>query len=142
RILEVTTSANNDDLVLDFFAGSATVADAVLQQNALDNGNRRFIMVQLDEILKRETEFKTVADVARMRIVKACGKIQENTSVESVDTGFRALSVDSTNMADVLRKPDQVDQLTLDELRTSINPGRSSEDRPGLILVLSSSSVN
>lgn len=128
RILEVTTSANNDDLVLDFFAGSATVADAVLQQNALDNGNRRFIMVQLDEILKRETEFKTVADVARMRIVKACGKIQENTSVESVDTGFRALSVDSTNMADVLRKPDQVDQLTLDELRTSINPGRSSED--------------
>lgn len=128
RILEVTTSANNDDLVLDFFAGSATVADAVMQQNALDNGNRRFIMVQLDEMLRRETDFKTVADVARMRIVKAREKIQGITSAEWADTGFRSLSIDSTNMADVLRKPDQVDQLTLDELRTSINPGRSSED--------------
>src|SRR5699024_1394765 len=108
---------------------------AVLAQNANDGGERRFIMVQLDEPTATTSEaaktgYTTYAQVSRERIRRASAKLVDESGLETgdLDSGFRALKIDSTNMADVLKNPDQVDQLTLEQLRTSIKPGRTSED--------------
>jgi len=128
-------TTDENDLVLDFFAGSGTTAHAVLAQNANDGGERRFIMVQLDEPTATTSEaaktgYTTYAQVSRERIRRASAKLVDESGLETgdLDSGFRALKIDSTNMADVLKNPDQVDQLTLEQLRTSIKPGRTSED--------------
>lgn len=128
-------TTDENDLILDFFAGSGTTAHAVLAQNANDGGERRFIMVQLDEPTVTASEaaktgYTTYAQMSRERIRRASAKLVDESRLETgtLDSGFRALKIDSTNMADVLKKPDQVDQLTLEQLRTSIKPGRTSED--------------
>lgn len=104
-------------------------------QNAEDGGARRFILVQIDEIPHPKSEaaktgFQTIAAIARERIRRAGHKVLENGGLISgdLDVGFRALRIDTTNMADVLRSPDEADQFALDELESSIKPHRSGED--------------
>ncbi|MFL1596219.1 site-specific DNA-methyltransferase [Rhodococcus ruber] len=133
RILEHATGL--DSLILDFFGGSGTTAEAVLAKNAEDGGARRFILVQIDEIPHPKSEaaktgFQTIAAIARERIRRAGHKVLENGGLISgdLDVGFRALRIDTTNMADVLRSPDEADQFALDELESSIKPHRSGED--------------
>lgn len=121
------------DIVLDFFAGSATTADAVMQLNYEDGESRRFIMVQLPEeysedSLAKGLGFETIAETARERVRRAGGRIRERGEATQSDTGFRSLRVDSTNMTDVLRVPDDTDQLALDSLARSVKKDRSSED--------------
>lgn len=129
--------ANNtrDGVVLDFFAGSATTAHAVLEANAEDGLNRRFIMVQLDEVPDPNSEaakegFRTIAELARERIrrVAASMTIAEAHADWSKDSGFRVLKIDSSNMRDVFYRPDEIKKDDLFGQVDNIREGRSSED--------------
>ncbi|HMN13077.1 MAG TPA: site-specific DNA-methyltransferase [Bellilinea sp.] len=122
-------------VVLDFFAGSATTAHAVLHLNAEDGGNRRFIMVQLPEPTKEESVaaqagYTTIAEIAKERIRRAGKKILEGDCHEdwSKDIGFRVLKVDTSNMMDVYYTPDALDQTSLPGLTSNIKPDRTPED--------------
>jgi adenine-specific DNA-methyltransferase len=124
-----------DAVVLDFFAGSGTTAQAVFEQNAADGGHRRFIMVQLDEELDANSlaakkGYATIAEVSRERIRRAGKKIigESGLTADGLDVGFRALKVDTTNMAGVLLRPDETDQAQLAGLEDSVKPDRSGED--------------
>jgi len=135
RILELATSPDQHDLVLDFFAGSATTAHAVMAQNAGDGGNRRFIMVQLDERTDEKSEafragFRSIPEVSRERIRRAGRKLLEGQCHPgwNRDVGFRALRVDTSNMRDVYYRPDELTQSDLFDLVDNVKPDRSAED--------------
>lgn len=128
-------NVRDGDVVMDFFAGSGTTADAVMQLNAEDGEARHFILVQLPETynensLAHSLGYSNIAETARERIRRVALKLTEKPtlSLDSADLGFRVLSVDTTNMVDVLRSPDATDQLTLDLLEGSVKPDRSGED--------------
>ena len=124
------------DIVLDFFSGSATTAHAVMQLNAEDGGNRKFIMVQLPEACDPKSEaykagYKTIADIGRERIRRAGAKILAGECHEgwNKDVGFRSLLVDSSNMNDAYYSPADTKQGQLDLwAREYIKSGRSGED--------------
>ena len=104
RVLQSTTK--NDDIVLDFFAGTSSTAHAVMQLNAEDGGTRKFIMVQLPEPTPPDSEarkagFATIADISRKRIVLAGEKINADTGLmaQNLDIGFRAYKLTDTNFA-------------------------------------------
>ncbi|MDC3300032.1 site-specific DNA-methyltransferase [Acidimicrobiales bacterium] len=124
-----------DGIVLDFFAGSGSTAEAVMRLNAADDGTRSFIMVQLDEPCAAkssaaEAGYETVAELARERIRRAATKLVEESDPRLVgfDGGFRALKIDTTNVADVLQTPDQVDQDRLNLQIDSFKDDRTGED--------------
>ncbi len=96
RILDVATNASEGDIVLDFFAGSCTTAHAVLEMNRQDNGNRRFMMVQLPQPTKSE-KFPTIAAVGRERIRRAIQKLQDDTQDALEDLGFKAFKLAPSN---------------------------------------------
>lgn len=125
--------SNNDSLVLDFFSGSATTAHAVMQLNAEDAGNRKFIMVQLPEATDEKSEaykagYKNICEIGKERIRRAGKKIKEESplTTQDLDIGFRVLKLDSSNMEDVYYRPEDSTEQTLFE--DNIKPGRSSED--------------
>lgn len=156
QLLFQTTSL--DDIILDFFAGSATTAQAVMQLNAEDGGNRRFIMVQLPEPCGENSEafqagYKTIAEIGKERIRRAGARIKaeaerrtaeqeapggalfsdpQDTSLppdpSSLDIGFRVLKIDSSNLADVYYTPDATRQDQLDLFTHNIKPDRTPED--------------
>lgn len=135
HLLAIGTDQKHSDIVLDFFAGSATTAHAVMALNAEDGGNRQFILVQYPEITPegstaRNAGYATIADIAKERIRRAGAKIkgEAGDAAAALDTGFRALRVDTTNKADVLRTPDQVTQAALPTFADSVKPGRTGED--------------
>lgn len=134
-LLKLTTCGS--DIVLDFFAGSATTAHAVMQLNAEDGGNRKFIMVQLPEITDEKSEahkagYSTIAEISKERIRRAGAKIladnADKEGIEQLDIGFRVLKVDSSNMKDVYYKPDELVQADLLDLADNIKEDRSAED--------------
>lgn len=132
RLLQI--GANKNDIVLDFFSGSATTAHAVMQLNAEDGGHRKYIMVQLPEPCDEKSEaykagYETIAEIGKERIRRAGKKIKEETGAD-IDYGFRVYRVDSSNMKDVYYKPDELDQNLLDQLESNIK-----EDRTGLDLL-------
>lgn len=127
-LVSVFTAQTGSEIILDFFAGSATTAHAVMAQNSRDGGDRRFILVQLAENADNK---QTVSQLARQRIVKASEALASDHSGGSAskpDTGFRTVRVATTNMTDVYRTAETTDQLTLDRLKESIRPDRTSED--------------
>ena len=122
----------DNEIILDFFAGSATTAHAVMQLNAEDGGNRKYIMVQLPEPCDENSEaykagYKTIAEIAKERIRRAGKKIKEETGAD-IDYGFRVYRVDSSNMKDVYYAPDKLSQNILDELESNIKEDRTSLD--------------
>jgi adenine-specific DNA-methyltransferase len=145
-------NTGSDFIALDFYAGSATTAQAVMQLNALDSGTRRHITVQLPHPCPTESNafkagYKTIAEIGKERIRRAGAKIraeleaqlegelpetdkhQEITAkLANLDTGFRVLKVDSSNMADVYYRPDEVTQDGLALQVENIKPDRSPED--------------
>lgn len=132
-LCEIATLA--DSIVLDFFAGSSTTAQAVIEQNAADGGSRRFIMIQLDEEVDPKSDaakagFTTIADLAKERIRLAGTKVTNDAGLtaDGLDSGFRVLKVDTTNMSDVLRTPDAVGQDELDLYTNSVKADRTGED--------------
>lgn len=129
RVLQLATSPSNDDVVLDFFSGSATTAHAVLKQNAEDGGNRRFIGVQIAEPLpKPEPGMASIFEMGQRRIRNVAKELSESDTSRKLDLGFRVLKVDTSNMADVYYAPDALDKSTLDLFVDNIKPDRTAED--------------
>lgn len=124
---------DDGDTVLDFFAGSGTTAHAVMAQNAEDGGARQFILVQLDEPMDRAAKgaaYESIAAVARERVRRAGRAIRDSAGLtgESLDIGFRALRLDTSNRNDLFRTPEESDQTSLDSLEGSVKADRSAED--------------
>ena len=158
-------SSTKSDIFLDFFSGSATTAHAVMQLNAEDGGNRKYIMVQLPELtyegekekykdkngieqeryvidtetklpkVKKSSEalkagFPTICEIGKERIRRAGKKIKEESplTTQNLDTGFRVLKLDSSNMEDVYYAPAEVNQAQLSFYANNVKPDRTSED--------------
>jgi len=122
---------NQDALILDFFAGSATTAHAVMQYNAEDGGQRRFIMVQLPEPCDPESDafkagYGNIADIGKERIRRAGQEIRK--AGPAVDIGFLVLKVATSNFADVYYAPDAVDKDNIHLFADNIKPDRAPED--------------
>ena len=141
KILFLGNTLGND-IILDFFSGSATTAHAVMKLNAEDGGNRKFIMVQLPEKTDEKSEaykagYSTICEIGKERIRRAGAKIRNEDVLLNVseklelrnnklDTGFRVLKLDSSNMKDVYYTPSQ---FTIDDLfDENIKPDRTGED--------------
>lgn len=127
--------ADKEALVVDFFAGSGTTAHAVMEQNLADGGRRRFICIQVAEELDSKSAaaragFRSISELSRERIRRAAAKLtgEAGMKADSLDFGFRSLNVDTTNMADVLRVPDDTNQQELTGLYNSVKPDRTGED--------------
>lgn len=124
--LFLKSASNEDSIVLDFFSGSGTTAQAVMELNNEDNGNRRFILVQLPEKIDKK-EFETICDLGQERIRKAAKKIKQETNA-NIDYGFRVYKVDSSNMKDVYYKPSDLGQKNLFDMMSNIKEDRTPED--------------
>lgn len=152
-------ASNEDSVILDFFSGSATTAHAVMQLNAEDGGNRKFIMVQLPEETDEKSEaykagYKNICEIGKERIRRAGAKIKRDLQIgegfeqlgldsahyaddimsageakaNKLDTGFRVLKLDSTNMKDVYYNPSEFMPSFLDSLADNIKEDRTPED--------------
>ncbi len=127
----IQMGARNDSLILDFFAGSSSTADALLRLNSVDSGNRRFIMMQLPEPCATDSEafkagYETIAELSKERIRRTGNKLRGDDS--QVDVGFRVMKIDTSNMADVHYTPDQITQGDLLDTVDNIKPDRVPED--------------
>lgn len=130
-------SVNNDDIILDFFSGSATTAHAVMQLNAEDGGKRKFIMVQLAESCPEDSEaakagYKNICEIGKERIRRAGEKIKADNagkeSIDDLDIGFRVLKLDSTNMRDVYYAAGEYTQDLLALMEDNIKDDRTDMD--------------
>lgn len=132
RIIEY--AADRDSIILDFFSGSATTAHAVMQLN-LYGGKRKFIMVQLPENCDEKSEaykagYKNICEIGKERIRRAGKKIKDENplTTQDLDTGFRVLKLDSSNMNDVYYNPADMEQNLLDSTVDNIKHDRSDLD--------------
>ena len=130
-----TLGTSNGDIILDFFAGSATTAQSVMELNAETHTQRKFILVQLPEPLTNNTEANemgllTISDVAKERIRRAGEKIKEENplTTQDLDIGFRVFKVDETNMKDVYYSADEYDQDNLFNMVSNIKEDRTDLD--------------
>ena len=128
-------NCDEDSIILDFFSGSATTAHAVMKLNAEDGGKRKFIMVQLPEVTDEKSEarkagYETICQIGEERIRRAGKKVKEEAGLngQDLDTGFRVLKLDSSNMEDVFYTPDKFEPSLLDSLVDNIKADRSGED--------------
>jgi len=135
-------STEKDDLILDFFAGSCTTAHAVMQRNAEDGGNRKFIMVQIPELCREgsdafEKGYKSIADIGKDRIIRAGERVLESKCHEgwTKDVGFRVLKIDTSNMKEIYYRPDELSQSDLLEAVDNVKPDRTPEDLLFQVLV-------
>ena len=134
---------NKDDIILDFFSGSATTAHAVMQLNSEDGGNRKYIMVQLPELTDEKSEaykegYINICEIGKERIRRAGAIIKEEIENESPrldeelrkapDIGFRVLKLDSTNMKNVYYNPAEYTPTLFDSLKDNIKDDRTPED--------------
>ncbi|MGW5133950.1 site-specific DNA-methyltransferase [Streptomyces sp. NPDC004135] len=126
RWIDLVTQSNPDSLVLDFFAGSGTTGHAVMNLNAADGGNRRYILVQLDERVDKDG-YDTIADITRERLRRAGKQIASKQSPDAapIDTGFRSYRLASSN---VKAWDGTADQLNLLEAVDNLVVGRTADD--------------
>lgn len=135
-ILHFLRLASKDgDIILDFFSGSSAAAQAVMQLNTEDGGNRKFIMVQIPELTDMNSEaykagYKTICEIGKERIRRAGKKIKEDSplTTQDLDTGFRVLKLDSTNMEDIYYTPKDISQANLFSLVDNVKSDRTAED--------------
>lgn len=132
-LVEVTLG--KDSTIIDFFSGSATTAHAIMKLNAEDGGNRKFIMVQLPELTDEKSEaykagYKNICEIGKERIRRAGKKIKEENKdkvgIEKLDTGFRVLKLDTSNMEDVYYTPQEFTPQSL--FNENVKSDRTSED--------------
>ncbi|TAL90236.1 MAG: site-specific DNA-methyltransferase [Candidimonas sp.] len=133
RLIE--QAADRHAIVVDFFAGSASTAEAVLRLNRTDGGTRKFVMIQLPAPCVKGSEadksgYKTIADISKERIRRSGNRIISGTHHKdwNKDIGFRVLKVDSSNMADVYYAPDNLEKSSLDLFVENIKHDRTSDD--------------
>jgi adenine-specific DNA-methyltransferase len=135
-ILGATFFTSQDgDIILDFFSGSATTAHAVMKLNAEDGGTRKFIMVQLPEVIEEDTKaskagFSTICDIGKERIRRAGKHIIEEAGLSdnALDVGFRVLKLDDTNMNDVYYAAGDYTQNMISMLESNIKEDRTDMD--------------
>ena len=133
KILSI--GANSDSIILDFFSGSATTAHAVMKLNAEDGGKRKFIMVQLPEVTDEKSEarkagYETICQIGEERIRRAGEKVKEEAGLQGqdLDTGFRVLKLDSSNMEDVFYTPEEFSEQNLFNDVDNVKPDRTPLD--------------
>ena len=131
RLLQIGSSP--EDIILDFFSGSATTAHAVMQLNAEDGGHRKFIMVQLPETCDEKSEaykagYKNICEIGKERIRRAAKKIHEEHPDANFDDGFRVLKLADSNMNDVYYGVNEYNQDMLSMLESNIKPDRTDLD--------------
>lgn len=128
----LTMAVNEGDIVLDFFSGSATTAQTVLEINSQKRLGIKYIMVQLNAKIACDTKsfkdgYKTICDIGEERIRRAGKKIKEDTNAD-IDYGFRVYKVDSSNMKDVYYAPTDLKQSQLNMFESNIKEDRTAED--------------
>jgi len=141
KLIFHTSRTTDNDIILDFFSGSATTAHAVMQLNAKDGGKRKFIMVQIPEVCDKDSEaakagYKNICEIGKERIRRAGRKIVNESPLDraELDIGFRVLKLDSSNMKDVYYTPQETVsasgelEIDLDGFINNIKPGRTPED--------------
>ena len=133
RIISMSESNTHDDIILDFFGGSGTTADAVMQLNAEDNGNRKYIIVQMKEETQQKSVarlvgFESISQICKERIRRAAQKIADENPEAKFDGGFRVLKCDSSNMKDVYYNPSETQQSLFDTYADNIKEDRTPED--------------
>lgn len=131
----ISIGSEKDSIILDFFSGSATTAHAVMQLNAEDGGNRKFILVQLPEETTEDSEaykagYKNICEIGKERIRRAGKKIKEESplTTQDLDTGFRVFRVDSSNYEEVEHTPKDWNQDQLDLFLNNIKSDRTDLD--------------
>ncbi len=129
----IQLATKKDSVILDYFSGSAATAHAVMKLNVEDGGNRKFIMVQLPEKTDEKSEaykegYKNICEIGKERIRRAGKKIKEEAvlQAQNLDTGFRVLKLDSSNMDDVYYTPQEFELQSL--FNENVKPDRTSED--------------
>lgn len=127
--VDAATSGDKQAIILDFFAGSGSTAHAVMNLNAADQGNRRFILVQLDESANHP-DYETIAGIARERLRRAGAQAQQTAGLfgANLDVGFRSLHIATTNMANTHSTADDLVQIALTEAVDSVKPDRTDDD--------------
>lgn len=136
RAIKIATSPGSNDIVMDFFAGSAPTGQAVVSLNMEDGGNRRYILVQIPEALPAPEEgFETIADLAKSRLRNFSTRVDGGSNSPdaskgdlSLDTGFRYFKIDTSNMKEVYYTPDSVSQDLLSDQVDNIREDRTAED--------------
>ena len=135
QLVDAGTEKKGTNIILDFFSGSATTAHAVMQLNSEDGGNRKFIMVQLPEKTDEKSEafkagYKNICEIGKERIRRAGKKIKEESplTTQDLDTGFRVLKLDSTNMQDIYYSPKDISQADLFSQVDNVKPDRTGKD--------------
>mgnify|MGYP002509574393 CR=1 FL=1 len=135
RLCEMGTSSEDADIVMDFFSGSGTTAHAVMNLNAKDSGNRKFIMVQLPEICDEssfasQAGYRNICEIGKERIRRAGAKIKGDSplTTQDLDTGFRVFKLDDSNMKDVFYASAEYDQNLLSMLESNIKEDRTDLD--------------
>ena len=129
-LIEISTREN--DIILDFFSGSATTAHAIMQLNAEQESNRKYILVQLPEKCDKNSDayklgFETICDLGEERIRRSAKKIKEETKTD-IDYGFRIYKIDSSNMKDVYYAPTDLKQSQLNMFESNVKEDRTAED--------------
>lgn len=152
RIIQLSTQKSNNDIVLDFFSGSASTAHAIFKVNSTDLGNRRFILVQLPEDLSQGSNdfkansaalkagYKNICEIGKERIRRAANKVKEEKRnkaekdglfanfEDKQDYGFRVYRLDESNMQDVYYRPQDYKQENLDLFADNVKPDRTADD--------------
>ena len=128
----IKTMASKDSIILDFFSGSATTAHATMQLNSNDYGNRKFIMIQIPEIINEKSEanrigYKNICEIGKERIRRAGKQIKKEIDAD-IDYGFRVLKCDSSNMKDVYYNPEDYQADMFEDLTDNIKEDRTEED--------------
>ena len=130
RMLNLATKSDPNALVLDFFAGSGTTGQAVSEMNLTDGGHRKYILVQLPEVIENSTF--TIAELTKERLRRAGKKVRTESvgkpGIDKLDVGFRVLKIDSSNMKEVFYTPDTVSQDLLSDQVNNIREDRTAED--------------
>lgn len=133
RLLQIST--NENDIILDFFSGSGTMAQAVMEYNLKDKGHRKFILVQIPEIPSRnsvafQAGYTSICELGKERIRRAGEKIKKEHpgQIHNLDTGFRVFKLDESNMTDVYYSADEYNQSLLPLMESNIKPDRTDLD--------------
>lgn len=124
----IIQTTQKDDIILDMFSGSASLSQAVMEQNVVDQGKRKIVSIQIPE--KTDNKFNNICEVGKERIRRAGRKIKEEAGLtaQDLDIGFRVLRLDSSNMQDVYYNPTAMTQSLLDATTSNIKTDRTPED--------------
>ena len=131
-LIEYCCPPDNNSIILDFFSGSGTTAQAVYELNSKDQGNRKYIMVQVPEGTSVDSKafqegYKNICEIGKERIRRSSKKIKSE-SLAAIDYGFRVYRLDSSNMQDVYYRPQDYNQTTLDLFADNVKPDRTADD--------------